>query len=104
MGAWHETEEALLKIECDFQPICPYCHKKLVLYTAKIIRFNLDAKHGKRGHAVDCEMVCPKCRYWQVQGVPVSEEHYQEISEAVAKLHDYNNTEEGKGDKVGKDT
>ena len=103
MGAWHESEEPLLKIECEFQPICPHCHIPVKLYTAKILRFKLDAERGKCGHAIDVECVCPKCRHWEVQGVPISAEHYQEASETVKELCKGDNTEEGEGSQVGKD-
>jgi len=84
MGAWDETNESYLGIECAFHPLCPYCFKELKLYVTKIIKFSLDRERSKDGHAVDVEMVCTRCRYWQVQGVPISEEHYKTLADKVA--------------------
>jgi hypothetical protein len=101
MGAWHETKEALLGIGCEFQPICPHCFNPLRLYKSKVLRFYLDAKKGKRGHAIDVETICNKCRHWEVFGVPISKEHYKEVSEAIKGMASTLDIEENQGNEVG---
>jgi hypothetical protein len=79
-------------LEADFQPACPHCRvTQLEPMAIKLITFPLNEedwwKRGiKNAHAIDVEVRCPACGYWEPYGVACPEDHWEKINKAAAKL------------------
>jgi hypothetical protein len=57
------------------------------LIRAKPHTFLLDAdEEEKRSYAIDVEMQCPWCGFWDVFGVAITKEHFFRVIEKIRTL------------------
>ena len=79
---WAGDEEGPTGLQCLFWPKCRHCGTKQEFWTAKPLNFSInDGDDVARSHAIDIEVICPKCGYWKPFGVAVSKEHFEKVTE-----------------------
>lgn len=61
----------------DKSPECRFCKKPLVANNLK--KMHIHDIDGYEGHAIDIECICPECGLFQVFGVAVSEQDFNDI-------------------------
>ena len=81
LWAGDEKNEAL-GLQCLFWPKCDFCGARMAFWCAKPHKFSInDGDDVPRSHAIDIELYCPLCGYWEAFGVAVSKEHYEHVVE-----------------------
>jgi hypothetical protein len=80
-------------LEADFVPKCPYCGTALEAAALKLFRFPLNEpdwweKGIQNGHAIDVEVLCPNCGYWEPYGVACPKDYWEKIRRASQALWD----------------
>jgi hypothetical protein len=78
---WAGDDESCVGLRCLFIPKCEFCGTSMIVWCCKPIKFKInDGGDTPNSHAVDVEMWCPECGYWEAFGVAVSKEHYEDVS------------------------
>ena len=98
MAVWNVVDNGTYSgLECRFTPCCHYCyeldgHKVEMQNTCiKLLNFPLNEpayfEHGiMNGYAIDVEVECPICGYWEVFGVAVDKEHWQQVDKRTKEV------------------
>uniref|UniRef100_A0A6M3K3G8 Uncharacterized protein n=1 Tax=viral metagenome TaxID=1070528 RepID=A0A6M3K3G8_9ZZZZ len=83
MNRWQVVDNGTYAgLECNFQPMCHYCKVPMGNSCIKLLHFPLNEpaywERGEiNGYAVDVEVECPLCGYWETFGVAVDKEHWK---------------------------
>jgi len=82
-------------LEADFKPVCKHCKTEMSAVALKLFCFPLNEpdwweKGIKNGHAIDVEVWCPNCGYWEPFGVACPKDHWEKIHQAAGALWDAN--------------
>ena len=56
-----------------FPLLCPFCSEEMILHDFSCY------KQANNFYHVDIHMKCPKCNFWCVFGVPISEEEFEKL-------------------------
>jgi len=84
---WREDGETLSGLACSETFKCQFCNSDMGFWMAKLQKFSInDGDEIPRSHAIDIEVWCKSCGYWQTHGVAVSPEHYNERTKAVNEI------------------
>ena len=87
MEIWTVTEDSVTGLECSGTPDCWYCKVPMKFYCAKPMNFPINDDSGrKNAYAIDVEVICPKCGYWDTFGVPISKEHYVKLFRELVEM------------------
>jgi hypothetical protein len=76
-----DESNKVIGLQCLFWPKCEYCGTKMSFWCAKPHRFSInDGDDHPRSYAVDIELYCPACGFWEAFGVAISSDHYDYIT------------------------